>query len=1058
MGIITDYLNLQKKHSLQYGERTVVLIQVGSFYEIYGYSPEYCASDDARVDKEGNVWNEAIGLAVELSVVLNSVLTYENSSDVYSVNNCHKIGFPLISYEKNRDTLLANDYVIIRVDQEKGAKSAKGPVARFVAEICSPTMQLDHITLTRPTSNIACIYIEYQQGIKNRYENFLVTTGAAVVDIITGQNRVCEFHSKVEDQVHAVQELYRFLIAHYPRELIVHITDMPAGLDQHGEDNPNPYVKYLEKVLELRRFDRLTTAVNKVPTEYRKIPYQVEFLNKIFTKQLSQTQGISLNIVQKRNERIIEDMGLELMNYGRIAHMILLQHCHSHNPDIIVKLAKPDIKWIDENKHLVLTHNAIVQLDLVPANDSSSRLRKKTEIDSLMTILDQNQTHLGRRALHTLLQNPMLDPTEIQTYYNMVDEMSVNVTGNEPLWSVLDRQLKELPDIGRLQRKLEIKLITPKELAVLYRSYLKIINIYITILNTKVPTLHGQMFTQEDVASFNEFISRFGAIINFEALECCHIDTSAESTNRWLEFVDCPIKSGLYPNLDDQTQTLVSAETNLQHIVDHLNGFLSHTKGKKIEFKTAKKKQGATKKDPTGTLLATTAAKASSLVNASIDTNLCGNIQVMPYTASDRIITSDRIAALCSYIDNTRTWMRQTLLNIYESILEEMSTKYNFYVAVASLIAKLDLIHSYAKVSARNNYHRPELVAEDGVPSYLEAREVRHPIIERIIDGAYVANDVFLGNGSEQHNRSNGMLLFGVNQTGKSSLAKAIALIIIMAQAGCFTPSLLKYKPYSKIITRLSGSDNIFKGQSSFAVEMTELRTILRQSNASTLVIGDELAKGTESMSATGITVATLRALIKSRSSFVFATHMHHIVDMPCISELDESLLKVAHLSVVYDEKLDSLIYNRKLQAGPGSPIYGLMVARGLGLPLDFINDAHQTLLYLGGNNDNVLEPIRSRYNGKIYIDSCAMCNKSRAQTALHTHHIIEQKDADEKGIVTKDNAGRMHKNAKDNLIVLCEQCHTNLHRRKEELETLDTGNGKIIRVRPESPGNLLIS
>jgi len=1045
MGIITDYLTLQKKHELQYGERTVVLIQQGSFYEIYEYDPSYCTSDNAKIDSDGKIWNECIGHAIEMSATLNCFLTHENSNKPYGISNTHKVGFPMIAYEKNRATILNADYVIIRVDQHK---NMSGPITRFVAEVCSPTMSMDNITPTRPTSNIACIYIEYQHGL-NKFDNFLITTGVSVIDIITGQNRVCEFYSKTEDEVHAVQELYRFLISHYPRELIVHLNDMPEALSKHTESAPNPYVKHLEKVLELRRFDRLNIHVNQVSPEYKKIPYQIEFLNKIFTIKENQqpTTGIRLNVIQKRNERIIEELGLERMNYGRIAYMLLMQHCHSHNVEIIAKLSKPDLQWIDAKKHLILTHNAIVQLDLIPDGGKPLRLQKKKEIDSLMSVLDQNQTHLGRRLLHNILQNPMLDPNDINAYYNMIDEMLSAKVESDPLWLSLERSLKELPDIARLQRKLEIKLITPKELSVLYQAYIKVISIYICILNTKSPTLHKHLFNQEDSANFNQFISRYASIINFETLECCYIDTSADSNTKWIEFTECPIRPGVYQDIDDHAKLLFGAESNLQQIIDHLNIFLARTTGKKLAFRSAKKKQGATKQDPTGTVLTTTEAKAKTLINSPIDTNICGILQVIPYTSAERIITSDRISALCAQIDQIRTWMRQRLLTIYEFILDEMNTKYTFYVPVANLVAKIDLIHSYAKISYRYNYIRPDLVINDSNISFLEAKDIRHPIIERMINGAYVTNDIYLGASdvevqtNDAHTiRTDGMLLYGVNKTGKSSLAKAVALNIIMAQAGCYTPSQLRYKPYSKIITRLSGSDNIFKGQSSFEVEMMELRTILRQADSSTLIIGDELCKGTESHSGTAITTSAILSLIQKRASFIFATHMHEMLKLSYINQIEPRNLKICHLSISYDETSKILVYDRKIKDGAGASIYGLIVARSLDLPRDFIDKSYEILLEITGENRNIVETTRSRYNTDVYVDSCAMCGKPRQQTELHTHHLEHQADADARGMI-----GNIHKNIKDNLIVLCRDCHVKLHHDNKDLVRVETSAGKLV-------------
>ena len=328
---IPEYLTLQKKYEALYGERTIVLYQSGTFYETWEYDPVDCKDEKRKIDKEGKYWNEHIGKSAIISAITDYQLTCVNNNKPYSINNPAKCGLPLIAYDKNLVKLLNNDFVVVRMDQQKNGKI----ITRFVAEICSPTMQIDSISLNRVTSNVACIYIEYQKGIVGKYDNFLITTGISVIDIITGTNKVCEFHSKVDDQIHAIQELYRFLISHTPREIIVHVSDLPPGLDKHSEDNPNPYIKYLEKVLELRRLDRVNTYINSIPSDYKKIAYQLEFFNKIFTnndespKKL--TKGLKLNIIKIQNNKIIEELGLERMSYGIISYMLLLQHCKTSN-------------------------------------------------------------------------------------------------------------------------------------------------------------------------------------------------------------------------------------------------------------------------------------------------------------------------------------------------------------------------------------------------------------------------------------------------------------------------------------------------------------------------------------------------------------------------------------------------------------------------------------------------------------------------------------------------------------------------------------------------------
>jgi DNA mismatch repair protein MutS len=428
-------------------------------------------------------------------------------------------------------------------------------------------------------------------------------------------------------------------------------------------------------------------------------------------------------------------------------------------------------------------------------------------------------------------------------------------------------------------------------------------------------------------------------------------------------------------------------------------------------------------------------------MKSPIDTKMCGELQTITYTTSEKIITSTRIAELCSLIDKSKEWLRSQLLDLFKQLVEEMST-YTFFTAVCNLIAKFDLIHSYACVSYRYGYNRPQLDRSEG-NSYLEMKDLRHPIIERLIDTEYIANDVYLGSplDDDQNKRVLGSLIFGVNASGKTSLTKAVALNTILAQIGCYTSCNLKYRPYSKIITRLTGQDNLLQGYSTFQIEMTELRTMLRQADANTLCCGDELCHGTETASATSLTISTLLYLIEKNATFMFATHMHQIVEVPWIQELSSAVLKISHLDMTYDEQNNILIYNRKLQPGHGLSSYGIMVARALHLPYDFINKSYEILHYIDGKSDKIVETKKSNYCKDLYVESCVVCDKPPNQVEIHSHHIKEQSLADVRGLI-----GSMHKDVKDNIISLCRCCHTDLHRKGIEFETVQTPNGVLIK------------
>lgn len=1058
---IDKYYELQEEYEKIHGPKTIVLIEVGGFFECYEFDPCECVEDQHKKNNKGVILEEPIGKARELAMVLNFKVGNKNGSKEHSYYNPYMVGFPPVAFEKNTMLLLANEYTIVKVEQSDVA--GQKTKSRNVAEILSPAMHVDCLSPTIVTSKIGCIYVQYMQnGVDEskeiKYENFLVTTGVAVIDMITGENWVSEFYSKFEDQIKPIQEIYRFLVSHNPKEIVLHLDDMPKGFDEHTDDKPNPYVRYLHNSLNLRRVPKVLSQVNKIKNQYKELPYQCEFFNKIFWNEKTNDS----KVIQRNNSKIIEHLALDKYNYGRIAYMILLQHVYTYNKELLSKIPRPKMDWLDSKRHLILTHNAIDQLNLVSKNEN----KKIKSYDSLYSILDYNQTNLGKRMLLNLMQYPMRKKKEIAKYYDMVDEMLNVSVNNMPLWHYVSNNIKGITDISKLQRKLRIGNIKPRELSLLFRSYIKIISLLQGIFDSPAKKISETVISSEDIDDFNSFLQYYNSKIDFEILGTCKIEEVNDGTNqksKWIEFENNPLRDSSDTNSEHLTsrfERLKTCEKELLDIVTHLNSKLGE-RAKKVDiiYKSAKKIKGV-QQEPPSTYLTTSNASAKALAMQNIDKELCGNLSFESFTTSEKRVSSEKIVTLCSERDNCKNVLRHELYKYYIETIKEMSENYVFYDNLADCIAKIDLLHSYAKASHINNYTKPKILDKNDTDgsSFMRAQDLRHPIVEKINDSLYIPNDIYLGNSNDKNqdkHETTGMLLYGVNQTGKSTLAKAIALNIIMAQMGCYTPSTLEYIPYKNIITRLTGDDDMLSGKSSFAVEMAELRTILRQSDNRTLVIGDELSRGTESDSATSITISSILNLIKKGTSFIFTTHMHHVVKMPYISNLDPSLLRVCHLSVVEDPKYETLIYSRKLSEGPGSSFYGLLVAKYLDLPSDFLDLAYEILNYNSGFNDEILDTSSSNYNKNVFLDSCAKCSRTKIQTELHTHHIIEQNKADDKGIVEQFiklsdgsliSLGKMHKNKKTNLISLCEECHQTLHKEKKELETLYTSYGTIIR------------
>jgi DNA mismatch repair protein MutS len=243
--------------------------------------------------------------------------------------------------------------------------------------------------------------------------------------------------------------------------------------------------------------------------------------------------------------------------------------------------------------------------------------------------------------------------------------------------------------------------------------------------------------------------------------------------------------------------------------------------------------------------------------------------------------------------------------------------------------------------------------------------------------------------------------------------------------------------PYQSIFTRILGNDNLFKGMSTFMVEMSELRVILKSANNQALILGDELCSGTEIDSAISIFVAGLKKMHDARCSFIFATHMHEINKYEEVEALDRMTMK--HLEVTYNKEMDCLIYDRKLKDGSGFSMYGLEVCKSLHLPDDFLEYANNIRLkYRNRHSEqSILSLSTSRYNTSKIKARCEMC---KTEMGTEIHHLQHQKNADK-----YDFIGYFHKNHTANLASVCEKCHNNIHSVGDQHKKVKTSIGTII-------------
>ena len=208
--------------------------------------------------------------------------------------------------------------------------------------------------------------------------------------------------------------------------------------------------------------------------------------------------------------------------------------------------------------------------------------------------------------------------------------------------------------------------------------------------------------------------------------------------------------------------------------------------------------------------------------------------------------------------------MKDLITHIYKDFITKLQEYEVSFKNLIQFCSSLDVLQNSCYIVVNNNYCKP--VIKEGDKSYINVKQIRHPLIEKLnTDELYVPNDLSIGLDKDL------MLLYGTNAVGKTSIIRAVGINIIMAQSGLYVPSEeFEFVPYKSIYTRILGNDNLFKGLSTFAVEMSELRIILNTADHNSLILGDELCSGTEHDSAVSIFVSGLEILSKKSTSAIF--------------------------------------------------------------------------------------------------------------------------------------------------------------------------------------------
>jgi len=957
--IYDDYETYLATYSKLYGEKTIVLLECGSFYELY---------DDGTRQTNLREIGDLLGIQV----------SRRNKSIVeVSRGNLEMAGFPSYALNKFLNILTRNNYTVVVVSQTTPPPNPK----REVTHIVSPGTYIEDDTLVE-TNYLMCLYLEKHIDFKTKMPTLAV--GASLIDLGTGKTHCMETVSRANDIQYPLDELYRICVAFSPREVIV----------CSSQETATDIVTYEQIIRHLDLEDKChhnnTFDFDKNIT---KASYQEELLKRVFTGS------------QRGLLSCIEYVGLENLPCARVSYVRMLQFIHNHNERVLVKVAPPSI--IQEANTLILSYNSIKQLDILSSTHNASQSTiSKNHSQSLFDILNNCKTAVGRRYFKERIMSPLRNPKQLQSCYD-----SIQYLLDDNRFRNVREILMDVYDMERLFRRVDLGTIHPCELWNIHQSCYNLGKAMDIACGTLYFKTHYHMTSNisthlEDISACitNTCLLEELPKYNQDNISACifkkgfneRLDNLYEDHMYIKGFFDeCVTElNKLHQNKQNTSDTLFKLECN-----ERDGYYLLITSKRFQEFSKAHAKSSITIGD--------NVIEVSSLTSKSVSSS-SASVKVSHALLSKNNDTLDIIGLK----------LKKCVVDVYKQYLKTLSDTTSQYAAtICQALAEIDYTTCCAYNAFTYKYTMPVIKDSYDSKSYIKAQSLRHPIIERIsTETCYVSNDISLGIPEEQ----DGILLYGLNSSGKSSLMKSIGISIVMAQSGMFVPcDAMEFWPYDYIFTRILSCDDIFKGQSTFTKEMLELRGILKRSNKNSLVLGDELCSGTESISALSIVSAGIQTLAKRECSFVFATHLHDLVNIENVKTLNN--VRVYHLSVEYDNQSKRLIYDRKLKEGNGSTLYGLEVCKSLDLDAEFLQLANSVRHKLLDTHENILSTTsnHNKYNKRVYVDKCQVCGDK----ASEIHHIAQQKDADSNGYI-----GTFHKNEKFNLVSLCEACHDQVH------------------------------
>lgn len=595
-----------------------------------------------------------------------------------------------------------------------------------------------------------------------------------------------------------------------------------------------------------------------------------------------QNAKIQARLNEQFGENWMQSTGLSEQDIAHVALSALLEYLHQTQKKGVERLRI--IQSYQEAQYMHLSPVTRANLEL------TETMRGREKKGTLLWVLDKTQTAMGKRLLRTWLEQPLVNADTINARLDCVQALYNETIRREEI----SEALSHVFDLERLMTRTVYGSATPKEIYALANTCVQLPVLKELALGCGVPALN-RLAEQIDVLS--DIKERI-----FTALS---EDAPATLKDGGV------IKAGYNTEVDE-----------LRDIVHGGKGYLSQLE--------------ARMKEETG--IRTLKVGYNRVFGYYLEVSKSFSEQVPEHFVrkqtlanAERYIT-DELKQLEGKILGASERLLALERQLFDELLQDLAQQLIRVQNTAAAVAKLDVLTALAQVAINNNYIRPQVDNSD----VLEIQEGRHPVIEQMLKGSlFVPNNTLLDCGE-----NNVSIITGPNMAGKSTYMRQNALIALMAQIGSFVPAQhCRVGIVDSIFTRVGASDDLAAGQSTFMVEMTEVAEILQYATAKSLVILDEIGRGTSTFDGMSIARAVVEHIAdKIGCKTLFATHYHEL------TELENSMNSVKNYNIAVKKRGDDITFLRRIVRGPADDSYGIQVAKLAGLPDQVIKRAKEVL------------------------------------------------------------------------------------------------------------------